>query len=202
MKKLGNKLKNILIAILIIVVALLSIYIIINKESFGIKNKKSVDTVLIASEFKNIKELATYKYNYTDVIYFKDSSEFKGITLPLTEKSFLVKFQGVIKAGIDLDSADISLKNNNEEAVISVPHSKIVDNTLDTSSVKILDEKSAIFNKLESHEILDELNKKKTDVEDELLKSDFLQKSDESTEKLLEGLLKGMGIKKVTIIFK
>lgn len=202
MKKFGSKLKNIIIIVLLVAIAVLSFYIFINKGTLGIKNKKSVDTVLIASEFKNIKELATYKYNYTDVIYFKDSSEFKGVTLPLTEKSFLVKFQGVIKAGIDLDSAEISLKNNNEEAVITIPHSKIVDNTLDTSSVKILDEKSALFNKLESHEILDELDKKKTDVQDELLKGDFLQKSDESTQKLLEGLLKGMGIKKVTITFK
>ena len=202
MKKLFKNLKNVLLFVLVILVAVLSLYIFINRSKFGITSNKKETTTLIANEFKNVSELATYKYNYTDVIYYKNSNEFNGITLPLTQKTFLVKFSGCVKAGVDLSSADIKVDNNKESVTVTLNSSKVLDNVIDSDNISILDEKSALFNKLESHEILDELNKKKKVVQDELIKKDFLKKSDENTKVLLEGILKNMGFKTIKIEFK
>lgn len=202
MKKLFKNLKKIVIFILIIIVAMLCLYIFINHNKLGISDNKKVDTTLIANEFKNVSELATYKYNYTDVLYYKDSNEFKGITLPFTQKSFLVKFSGCIKAGVDLSTADIKVDGNKESVTVTLSSSKVLDNVIDSDNITILDEESALFNKVESQEILDELDKKKKSVEEQLLKDDFLKKSDENTKVLLEGILKGMGFKTINIEFK
>lgn len=202
MKKLFKNLKKLVIFILIIIVAVLSLYIFINHNKLGIIDNKKVDTTLIANEFKNVSELATYKYNYTDVLYYKDSSEFKGITLPFTQKSFLVKFSGCIKAGVDLSTADIKVDNNKKSVTVTLNSSKVLDNVIDSNNITILDEESALFNKVESNEILDELDKKKKSVEEQLLKQDFLKKSDENTKILLEGILKGLGFKTINIEFK
>lgn len=202
MKKIFTSLKKLLIFILILIVAVLSLYIFINRSKLGISNSKKVDTTLIANEFKNVSELATYKYNYTDVLYYKNSNEFKGITLPLTQKSFLVKFSGCITAGVDLKTADIEVSNNRETVTVTLKASRVLSNVINSNDITILDEESALFNKVESQEILDELNKKKSSTEKQLIKQDFLKKSDENTRTLLEGILKGMGFKTIKIEFK
>ena len=199
MDKLRTKIKHYLVVLLIVVVSIAAFYGILYKSGFIIKREKAVTSTIVANEFKQVSELTAYKYNYTDVDYFKDSSKFYGITIPLTQKSFLVKYSGYVKAGVDLSKADINISSDKKSIEVKLNKSKILDNVIDTNSTTILDEKSAIFNPLHSQEILDELNKNKQNIETKLIADNFLAKSDENVTKLLTALLKNMGFENIKI---
>lgn len=197
--KLRNKLKHTMILILVVAISLLVFYGILSKNGLIAKKEKTVTSTVVANEFKQISELAAYKYNYTDVIYFKDSSKYNGFTIPLTQKTFLVKYSGYVKAGVDLNDAVIKISEDKHSIEVKLKNSKVLDNVIDVNSTTILDEKSALFNKLQSQEIIDELNKNKKEIETKLISDGFLKKSDENITKLLHEILKNMGFKNISI---
>ena len=61
-----------------------------------------IDLAVIRSEISNIAELATTEYLFTDAAEFSDSRQFKNWNIPGTKKSFILKWSGIIKAGVDL----------------------------------------------------------------------------------------------------
>ncbi len=103
---------------------------------------------VISSEIRNIAELATVEYLFTDAAQFSDSKEIKGWSIPLTEKSFLMKWNGVIKAGINVDDIGIDVDNKNMIITLTMPEAVILSYDVDESSVEVLDEKDNIFNSI------------------------------------------------------
>lgn len=52
---------------------------------------------VIESEIRNIGELSTVEYVFTDAAKFSDSKQIKDWNIPFTEKSFVMKWDGSIK---------------------------------------------------------------------------------------------------------
>lgn len=103
---------------------------------------------IIYSEIKSISELATMEYLFTDAAEFSDSRQIKSWNIPFTEKSFILKWDGVIKAGVKLDLVTIDVNQDEKKITVSVPTAEILSYQIDTDSVEVLDEKDNIFNKI------------------------------------------------------
>ena len=119
-------------------------------EKPAIANPVSPDVILdiVSSELKNIGELATIEYLFTDAAKFSDSKQIKNWNIPLTEKSFTLKWDGKIKAGIHIDQIDIDIQDLNKKILITLPSAEILSYEIDNSSIEILDEKDNIFNNI------------------------------------------------------
>ncbi|WMJ79649.1 DUF4230 domain-containing protein [Clostridium sp. MB40-C1] len=194
MKKWYKYIKFIFLAVIIISLTWIL-------AGFSTKQDKVVDRSNVTNEFKNISELATYKNSYTDVLFIKDSKKIKEFTIPFTTNSILIKYSGYIKAGVDLQSAQIDLDESEKKITVKLKKSKILDNVIDTNSVTVLDETTSIFSNVQTKEIFDEINNNKGQVVDKLVKEGFLDKANENTKILLKGLLKNMGFEKISIEF-
>ena len=103
---------------------------------------------LIDSEIKDIGELATVEYLFTDAAKFSDSKQIKDWNIPFTEKSFVLKWNGVIKAGVKLDEVIIEVNEVAKTIIITVPSAEILSYEIDNESVEVLDEKDNIFNNI------------------------------------------------------
>ena len=68
-----------------------------------------ITTSLIKSEIMDIGELATVEYFYTDAGKFEDPKQAFGINIPFTTKSFIAKWDGIIKAGVKIDEIAVKL---------------------------------------------------------------------------------------------
>lgn len=102
------------------------------------------DTVVLENQLSGISELATVSYHYTNMAQFENSSDFYGVKVPFTTKSFILTYSGQIKAGVDLKDVDVTVK---ESAVtVKLPGAKILSHEIDEDSVEIFDEKASIFN--------------------------------------------------------
>ncbi|MCY6355461.1 DUF4230 domain-containing protein [Clostridium sp. ZS2-4] len=168
---------------------------------FRTTNEKITNSTNVANELKRISELATYKNTYTDIIFIKDSKKVQDFTIPFTTKTLLIKYSGYVKAGVILEDAEIYVNSKEKKINLKLKKAKVLDNVIDTDNVNILDEKSALFNKIQGQEIINELNRNKGQVVDKLIKDGFLEKANENTKILLEGILKSMGFEKINIEF-
>ena len=60
---------------------------------------------LLASRLRSVQELVTVSYYYTNMGRFENQVDFYGWKVPFTTKSFIVSYDGVIKAGVDLEKS-------------------------------------------------------------------------------------------------
>ena len=193
------KQKNRIIFLLILLsftIFSIMIYSIIN----NINNDKIITSTVIAERLSKISELSTVKYNYSNVLALKDNKKFKDFPIPFTEKSFLIKYSGYIKAGVDLKDLDVAI--NEEKVTITLKKAKIFDHVINNEDLFVYDEKSSMFNKLSMQDMVNEISNEKSKVESDLLKTDFLDEANSNTKLLLQGILLDMGFENVTIIFK
>lgn len=71
--------------------------------SAGRSETAEIDTVVLQNQLSEIRELATVTYAYTNMAQFESSSDFYGVKIPFTTKSFILTYDGTVKAGVDLD---------------------------------------------------------------------------------------------------
>lgn len=99
----------------------------------------------------------------TDVITQADSKKYKDWKIPFTEKSFIVQYDGTVKAGIkDLTKTQVSQKG--ETIIVRLPEVEITGIEIDNDSFEKLDESNNIFNPI----TVEDLNKAQKNLKEEM----------------------------------
>lgn len=116
---------------------------------------KEVSIDLIQSEIQDIGELATIEYLYTDAGKFEDAAELFGKDIPFsfTTKSFIAKWDGIIKAGVKVDEITVEINDSNKEILVYIPKAQILSHEIDKDSIETLDEKDGLFNKIKIDDV-------------------------------------------------
>ena len=112
--------------------------------SAGRSENVQIDAVVLQNQLTEIRELATVTYAYTNMAQFESSNDFYGVKVPFTTKSFILTYDGTIKAGVDLDGADVGISGT--AVTITLPEAQILSHEIDEDSVEVFDEKASIFN--------------------------------------------------------
>lgn len=144
---------------------------------------------IIYSEIQNIGELASVEYMFTDAARYSDSKQIKEWNIPFTEKSFILKWDGSIKAGIKLDGVVIDVDEDEGKLLVHVPKAEILSYEVDDESVEILDEKNNIFNKLSVDDKIEFDAKTKEAMIERAIENGLLEKAQANAEDILYRLL-------------
>ncbi|MGL5348649.1 MAG: DUF4230 domain-containing protein [Peptostreptococcaceae bacterium] len=195
-KRKKNKKLSILLPILIVVMS--CCYLVYKIE---VKNNTYKDDTRVLNTITQVIDLNTVKYNYSNVITVKKDKSFNEIKIPFTQKSFIVKYNGVINGGIKPEDVKI-VKNTGDEIYIEIEKCRILDHYIDDSNLYVYDTNSSIFNRLEIQEVLEDISKYKKEYEVKLLEEGFLDEIKTNTKSSLQNLLKDIGYKEVNITFK
>jgi len=144
---------------------------------------------VIYEEIQNIGELATVEYLFTDAARFSDSKQLGNWEVPFTEKSFTMKWDGVIKAGIQVDQ--ILIEANEDDGIITVtlPAAQILSYEVDNDSVEILDEKNNIFNKISVNDKVQLDASTEEEMKDRAIRNGLLEKAQQNAEDIITRLL-------------
>ena len=132
--------RNTLISLLII--AIIVGVFFYTKYSF--KKEMELLSNNIEEQLSKILELSTVKYNYTNVVSYKDSKKFSGLNLPFTSKSFLIKYDGYIKAGVDLNTVETELIDT-KTIKMTLDKPRVFDNVIIEEEVYIYMMKRILF---------------------------------------------------------
>lgn len=165
---------------------------------------KEINIDLINSEIQNIGELATIEYLYTDAAKFEDAPTLFGQDIPFTTKSFIVKWDGIIKSGVKVDEIKVELNNNKKEIVVHIPKSEILSHEIDSDSIETLDEKNGFFNPIKIDDVreLDAIGKEA--MEKRAVENGILEKAFENAKEFIYKLVNTDLVKEqeYNIIFK
>ncbi len=157
------------------------------------------DATIIFKELNEVAELAVYRYEYANVIISKTKTEMMGIELPLSENVKLIKYQGYIKSGTDFSKLQIEIDDQTRLVKIKAERTVVLDNVVRTEKTVVEDIKGQIFSDYPSQLIIEEINKDKKSMEDQIIANGFLEESDYRLKVLLETVIRQSGYDQVIV---
>ncbi|MBE6995312.1 MAG: DUF4230 domain-containing protein [Ruminococcaceae bacterium] len=150
---------------------------------------KEVSLSLIEAEIKGIGELATIEYLYTDAGKFEDPQKVFGVNIPFTKKSFVAKWDGIIKAGVTIDKIIVEIKDASKEIIIHMPDAEILSHEIDSTSFETLDEKDGLFNPVKVQDVRQFDAVSKEAMERRAIENGILDKALENAKEIIEKLV-------------
>lgn len=163
---------------------------------FKVEENKQTLSSNIEENIENIIEITSVKYNYTNLAEYDNSLEINGFTIPFTNKTFLVKYSGYLKAGF----TDLDIEVEDKKAIVKLGEMKVLDNVINEEDVYFYNEKDSVFNKLNFDELYDLLKDEKLKVEKEAVEKGFLTDSEREARKIISSFLETLGFEEV--VFK
>ena len=162
------------------------------------ETSKEIDISLINLEIQEIGELDTIEYMYTDAGKFFDAKELFGKEIPFsfTTKSFIAKWDGSIKAGVDVNKIVAEVDKHAKEIVIHIPKAEILSHELDDESFETLDEKDGLFNPIEIDDIRQFDSVSKEAMEKRAIENGILDKALENAKGIIRKLVMNEVIEK------
>ena len=194
-RKKFDKTFVLLVFLILFIIGFYFIFDLYKKESVYKENIKVINTL------KQTLDISTVKYNYSNIVEIKKDKSVNNIKIPFTEKSFIIKYNGVINAGVKPEDIKIVSKMD-DEISIQINKCKILDHYIDDENMYIYDIKNSIFNKLDIQEILDNMSKCKKEYEKRIINEGFLDEVKEHTEYSIKNILNSIGYNVVNINFK
>lgn len=185
MAKTGKKFTLIKIVILIVLAVVIFIAGMMQMK----KNMTpDITSELINNRLEDAKELTTLKYHYTNMGQFQNQSDFYGWKVPFTTKSFIVSYDGVINAGVDLDGTMV--KVTGKKVQIMIPHAKILSHEIYEDSLQVFLEKDSIFNPIKISDYNDFSMDQKKVVEEKAIEKGLLTEADKKSEEAIKDILR------------
>ena len=136
--------------------------------------------------------MATVEYLFTDAGEFSDSKQIKNWNIPLTEKSFLLKWSGVIKAGVDLKRLNVDVNDSANKIILTIPTAKILSYETDNDSVEVIYEKDNIFNSISINDKVKFDTATKDAMKTRAIETGLLDKAQQNAEDILSRMVKSI----------
>lgn len=166
-----------------------------NKKS---ETVKVYDSSSVMNRIAYVQELALVRYNYTGVISYKDYRKFLNINVPLTDKYFLLKYNGYIKAGVDFSRIKVDVQNDST-IHLSLPKPKILDTVIDEKSVQVYNESENAFNPIKISDYNEALSREKNVMIRDASSQGIYKQATDEAKIAITSLLKEMGFKDIHI---
>lgn len=134
--------------LLIVLVAALSVAgVLFFQRKTTTRTLPETATVDIQGTINDIGELATAEYDFTITqVTEKPSKTVASINIPFTSGKVLYSYEGVIKAGIQFSSIEITESPKQKIIYVRLPNAEILSSEVDNDSLVIYDEQYSVFN--------------------------------------------------------
>ena len=180
----------------VIVTLLLVASVAINVWLFRRKmnpKKQAVRSTLI-NGIKNVKELTTLRLHFQSVVIFKDSKALFGFSIPGTGRKFILKYEGVLTCGNDLENIQITESFAVNKIRMFVPGSKLLDLYADMKSIQVYDQSAGLFTSIKLDDQNSEIAGNLEEMRQKAMQGDILRRADENTRAILMSLAASLGM--------
>lgn len=178
--------------ILLLIVALLLVLLVRKSEKRPLYSSSA-----IMDKISYMQELSLVKYNYNGIIAYKDYLKFMNMQVPMTEKSFLIKYNGYVKAGIDMKQATVEVKG--KTVYVRLPKPQVQESVIDEKSILVFDERMNLLNPTKITDYQKAIMGEKDKITKNALDKGILTESSDQAHKFIYSFLKDMGFEKIEI---
>ncbi len=162
------------------------------------ERERGYDSSSVMNRISYMQELALVRYNYTGVISYKDYRKFLNINVPLTDKYFLLKYNGYIKAGVDFDRIKVTV-DNDTTIHLSIPKPKILETVIDEKSIQVYNESENAFNPIKISDYNEAITQEKGVMIRDAIDQGIYKQATGEAKIAITSLLKEMGFKDIHI---
>lgn len=172
--------------------------------SRGNKTAEPVITAdLLGQSLRSAQELVSVSYYYTNMAKYENQKDFYGWKVPFTGKSFIVSYDGIIKAGVDLSKAAVDVDETNKSVIITLPESQIISHEISEDSLEVFDESDNVFNRISIEDYNEFTVDQKAALEERAVENGLLVKAQEDAEEAVISLLKLLpGMEEYTLMLR
>lgn len=195
---MNNSSRKITISTLFFFLTTVILAVVLLIQNRGVDKERGYDSSTVMSRISYMQELALIKHKYTGVIGFKDYKKILQINIPLTDKYFLLKYNGYIKAGVDFDRIKVNVVNDSTVHV-SIPKPRILDTVIDEKSVEVYNESENAFNPIKISDYNEALTREKNVMISDAIKQGILSDATEQAKMAITSLLNEMGFNHISI---
>ena len=149
-----------------------------------------INSDLLTERLRSVQELATVSYYYTNMGRFENQVDFYGWKVPFTTKSFIVSYDGVIKAGVDLDQIQVDIDGTN--IVVTLPAGRITSHEIPEDSLEVFDESDNLFNHITIEDYTAFTRDQKDAMEQRAVDSGLLDRAGQEARMVVDSLLRLM----------
>lgn len=150
----------------------------------GRNSQPQITSSLLGQRLSAIQELATQEYHYTNMGRFQNQLDFYGWKVPFTTKSFIVAYDGVIKAGVDL--SELTVEVSGKTISVTLPEGKILSHDIDEDSLEVFDETKNIFNPIQIEDYTGFTADQKASMEERAISEGLLTAASERARTVVE----------------
>ena len=161
------------------------------------QSRQLFDSSVIMEKISYVKELSLVKYSYSGVISFTDYLRFINLQVPMTEKSFLIKYTGYVKAGIDVSKTTVSVKGKTVKIGLPIP--VIQETVIDEKSLQVYDESMNILNPIKVADYQKAIVAEQNKIKQDALAKGILTESSDQAHKFITSLLEELGFEIIEI---
>lgn len=149
-----------------------------------------INADIVTKQLLEVQELVTVEYRYTNMGVFEDQKDFYGWSVPLTKKSFIVSYDGIIKAGVDLSGLNVQVSGNTVS--VTIPKAEIMSHEIVEDSIEIFDEKDNIFNPIKIEDYAGFTQDQKGKIELKVQEDGLLDQAYQRAQSTIAHLLSNM----------
>lgn len=163
-----------------------------------------LDIAYIDREIKDIGEMATIEYLYTNAAKFDIPAEILKKDVKFLSKTFTIKYDGIVKAGIDIEKVRVEENKIKKEIIVYLPAAEILSHELDYESFETLNEKDNIFNQIKTDDVHRFDAECKKNMEERIIEIGVLDKAYENAKTIIYRLIYTDAVKELeySVVFE
>ena len=150
----------------------------------------------IREQFSDLGELVAIEYIYTNADQYENQNQvtvFKWeVDVPFTAKSFLLSYDGRIKAGVALSNVQVDINDNAHTITVTLPPAEITSHEIFEDNIRVFNEKDGIFNRITVENYADFISGQKTVMEQRAINLGLLTSADKNAQTVLRSLLSSL----------
>ena len=173
---------------IIIIIIIACIFFVVGRLWPSSENPTTMTSDLLSQQIQSISELASVEYNYTNMGKYENQATFYGWKVPFTIKSFIISYDGVIKAGIDMSQVEVKVKS--KKIKMTMPKAKILSHEIDEKSIEVFDETKNIFNQISITDYNQFAIDQKEKMEDNVKQKGLLKEAQEKAQSTITTFIK------------
>ena len=93
--------------------------------------EKEISSAILTDGVRELGLLVTEEYYFTEVVSYSSVKKLWKLDLPFTESSYLVSYDGVVRAGVDLTKASIFKDEEKKLITVTLPAAEITQVDID-----------------------------------------------------------------------
>ena len=155
----------------------------------GRESEPVITSDLLGQQLQAAQELVSVEYHYTNMGKFENQVDFYGWKVPFTTKSFIVSYDGVIKAGVDLSTARVQVDEATQTITITLPEGQILSHEIPEESIEVFDETHNLFNPITIEDYTGFTRDQKAAMEQRAIEEGLLTEGGEKARTAVEAFL-------------